>query len=53
MELDEARFIAKALKTEPKLSKETIKTIEKARGRIKKGKFLTEAEARKRLSPAT
>jgi len=42
-------FIAKTSKTEPKLSKETIKAIEKARERIKKGDFLTEAEAKKRL----
>ena len=42
-------FIAKTCKTEPKLSKETIEAIEKARERMKKGKFLTEAEARKRL----
>ena len=42
-------FIVKTSKTEPKLSKETIEAIEKARDRIKKGKFLTEAEARKRL----
>ena len=42
-------FIAKTCKTEPKLSKETIEAIEKARERIKKGKFLTEADARKRL----
>lgn len=42
-------FIAKTCKTEPELSKETIKAIEKARERIKNGKFLTEAEARKRL----
>ena len=42
-------FIAKTCKTEPKLSKETIASIEKARERIKKGKFLTEADARKRL----
>ena len=42
-------FIAKVCKTEPELSKETIKAIEKARERIKKGRFLTEAEARKRL----
>ena len=33
----------------PKLSKETIKSIESARKRIQKGKFLTEDEARKRL----
>ena len=42
-------FIAKTSKTEPELSKETIEAIEKARERIKKGKFLTEAEAKKRL----
>ena len=42
-------YIAQTCKTEPKLSKETIKAIEKARERIKKGKFLTEAEAKKRL----
>ena len=42
-------FIAKTCKTEPQLSKETIQAIEKARERIKKGKFLTEAQARKRL----
>lgn len=42
-------FIAKTCKTEPELSRETIQAIEKARERIKKGKFLTEAEAKKRL----
>ena len=42
-------FIAKTCKTEPELSKETIEAIEKARERIKRGKFLTGAEARKRL----
>lgn len=42
-------FIAKTIKTEPELSKETIEAIERARARIKKGKFLTETEARKRL----
>lgn len=42
-------FIVKNIKTEPKLSRETIEAIEKARERIKKGKFLTEAEAKKRL----
>ncbi|MBI2111934.1 hypothetical protein HYT52_00155 [Candidatus Woesearchaeota archaeon] len=42
-------FIAKTCKTEPELSQETIRAIEKARERIKRGKFLTEAEARKRL----
>ena len=42
-------FIVKTCKTEPELSKETIEAIEKARERIKKGNFLTEVEARKRL----
>ena len=42
-------FIAKNITTDPKLSKETIEAIKRARERIKKGKFLTEAEARKRL----
>lgn len=42
-------FIARKSKTEPELSRETIEAIERARERIKKGKFLTEAEAKKRL----
>lgn len=42
-------YIAKTCEKEPELSKETIKAIEKARERIKKGKFLSEAEAKKRL----
>ena len=42
-------FIVKKLKKEPELSKETIKAIEAARERIKKGHFVTEEEARKRL----
>ena len=42
-------FIANNLKKEPELSKETVEAIEKARARIKKGKFLTQAEAKKRL----
>ncbi|MEE9151581.1 MAG: hypothetical protein V3U20_07095 [Thermoplasmata archaeon] len=42
-------YIAKNVKTEPELSIETIEAIEKARERIKKGHFLTEEEARKRL----
>ena len=41
-------FIAKTAKTQPELSKEAIDSIEKARQRIKKGKFLTETEAKKR-----
>lgn len=42
-------FIVKNLKKEPDLSKETIEAIEAARKRIKKGHFITEEEARKRL----
>ncbi|MCK4416202.1 MAG: hypothetical protein KAU84_03530 [Thermoplasmatales archaeon] len=42
-------FIVKSLKKEPELSKETIEAIEAARKRIKKGHFITEEEARKRL----
>jgi len=42
-------YIVKKLKKEPELSKETIKAIEAARERIKKGNFVTEEEARKRL----
>lgn len=42
-------FIAKSSKKEPELSKETIEAIERARERIKKGRFLTEVEARNRL----
>ena len=42
-------YIAKSSKTQPELSKEAMDSIEKARYRIKQGKFLTEAEAKKRL----
>ena len=42
-------FITKKVKTNPKLSKEIVIAIEKARKRIKEGKFVTEEEARKRL----
>ncbi len=42
-------FIAKNMDKKPGLSKETIEAIEKARERIRKGNFLTEAEAKKRL----
>jgi len=42
-------FIAKNVKKNPELSKETVDAIEKARDRIRKGKFVTEAEAKKRL----
>ena len=40
-------FVVKNIDNE--LSKETIKAIQKARERIKKGKFLTETQAKKRL----
>lgn len=42
-------YIAKTCKTQPELSQETIQAIQKARERIKKGKFLNEKDARKRL----
>lgn len=42
-------YIAKTCRTQPELSKETVEAIEKARKRIKKGNFLTESEAKKRL----
>jgi len=42
-------YIVKKLKKEPELSKETIKAIESARERIKKGHYVTEEEARRRL----
>ncbi len=42
-------YIAETCATEPELSKEAIIAIEKARKRIKEGKFITEAKARKRL----
>ena len=42
-------YIAETCTTEPELSKEAIEAIERARKRIKEGKFITEAKARKRL----
>ena len=42
-------FIAKNVKKQPELSKEAVSAIEKARERIRKGNFLTEAEAKKKL----
>ncbi len=42
-------YIAKNCKEKPELSQEVILAIEKARERIKKGKFLSEEEAKKRL----
>ncbi|MCD4759318.1 hypothetical protein K8R33_00335 [archaeon] len=42
-------YIAKNAKNQPKLSKETVIAIEKARERMKAGKFVTEEEAKRRL----
>jgi len=42
-------FIVETSKKEPKLSKEALQSIEKARQRIKQGKFIDEKEAKKRL----
>tara|TARA_Y100000310_G_scaffold203848_1_gene204101 strand:- start:1510 stop:1749 length:240 start_codon:yes stop_codon:yes gene_type:complete len=42
-------YIVNTCKTQPKLSINTIHEIEKARLRMKKGHFLTEEEAKKRL----
>ncbi len=42
-------YIADNIKENPELSQESIIKIEEARKRIKKGKFITEEEARRRL----
>lgn len=42
-------YVAKTCEKQPELSRETIKAIYRARERIRKGKFLTESEAKKRL----
>lgn len=42
-------YIIKNLKSQPELSKEAISAIEKARKRIRAGKFITEEEAKQRL----
>ncbi len=42
-------YIAKNVRDEPELSKETIEQIEMARERVKKGNFVSEEEAMKRL----
>lgn len=42
-------FIAKTSKTKPQLSKETVQAIEQARARLKRGMFVNESDARKRL----
>ena len=41
--------MTKICKDKPELSRETVIAIEKARERIKKGKFVTEEEAKKSL----
>jgi predicted transcriptional regulator len=42
-------YIVRTCRKEPELSREAIESIERARERMRRGKFLTEAEARKRL----
>jgi hypothetical protein len=42
-------YIINNIKSQPELSKEAISAIEKARKRIRAGKFVTEEEAKKRL----
>jgi hypothetical protein len=42
-------YIVRKARTEPKLSKEAIIQIEKARERIKNGNFVTAEEAKRRL----
>jgi hypothetical protein len=42
-------YVAKKAEKEPKLSQQTVKDIRKARERIKKGIYITEINARKRL----
>lgn len=42
-------YVMDKLRTQPELSKETVEAIEKARKRIRAGKFVTESEAKKRL----
>jgi len=42
-------FVAKKARKEPKLSQATIKAIEEARERVKRGEFYTWEEVKKRL----
>lgn len=42
-------YIAKHAEKEPELSAETVKAIDAARERVKKGQYVTLAEARRRL----
>ena len=47
--INKLHYIAKQSKDNPELSQETVLAIDKARERIKKGHFVTEEEAIKRL----
>lgn len=47
--IQKVMYIAKTSKKQPELSHKAIQAIEKARERIRKGQFLTEKEAKKRL----
>jgi hypothetical protein len=42
-------YIARTCRKDPELSKETVLAIEAARERIRRGHYLTEAEAKRRL----
>ena len=42
-------YIAKNVKKKPQLSRETVKSIEEARARMKKGEYVTLKELEKRL----
>jgi hypothetical protein len=42
-------FIAKNARSQPELSQKAVEAIERARERFRKGEYITEAEARKRL----
>ncbi len=42
-------YIAKKAKTEPELSKKTVKAIEEARDRMKKGHYTSLEDVKKRL----
>lgn len=42
-------YIAKTCKKQPKLSRDAINAIDKARARIRAGRFVTEEQAKKRL----
>jgi predicted transcriptional regulator len=42
-------YIAEHVRTEPALSRQTLKAIDQARERFRRGEFVTEAEAKRRL----